>query len=144
MQSKLKQGGRVLLSGSSREDLRTLGVALASDMDRDLYCVDLSRVVGENVGETEKNLDRVFELAAATEAVLFFDEADVLFGKRAEVKDGHERSANQDLSYFTKRLDAHNGLVILATNGRKNLDEAFLRRMRFTSATRRLVKRNSA
>lgn len=141
--SRVVAGGRVLVSGQSREALRTLGVVLAAEVDRDLYCVDLSRVVGKYIGETEKNLARVFAMAAATDAVLFFDEADALFGKRTEVKDSHDRYANQEVSYLVERLEAHPGLIVLATNARKNLDEAFLRRLRFTSAVASPVKRKS-
>ncbi len=141
---KLPTGGRVLLSGQSRTELRTLGVALAAEVDRDLYCVDLSRVVSKFIGETEKNLARVFALAEATEAVLFFDEADALFGKRTDVKDGHDRYANQEVSYLLERIESHPSLVILATNNRKNLDEAFLRRMRFISPVRSPVRRKAS
>lgn len=135
---------RVLLSGPSRAELRTLGVALAAELDRDLYCVDLSRVLSKFIGETEKNLARVFAVAEATEAVLFFDEADALFAKRTEVKDSHDRYANQEVSYLLERIEAYPGAVIITTNSRKNLDEAFLRRLRFTSATRGPVRRKSA
>jgi len=137
-------GGRVLLSGQSRAELRTLGVALASESDRDLYCVDLSRLVSQYISETEKNLARVFALAEATGAVLFFDEADALFGRRTGVKDSHDRYANQDVSYLLELMEAYPGLVILATNQRKNLDEAFLRRLRFTTIVQRPLRRKSA
>lgn len=131
---KASAGGRILVSGTGVAELRTLGVKLAAEVDRDLYCVDLSRVVGKYIGETEKNLERVFALAEATGAVLFFDEADALFGKRTEVKDSHDRYANQEVSYLLQRLEGFEGMVILATNRRGNLDEAFLRRLRFVSA----------
>ena len=137
-------GGRLLLSGQSRAELRTLGVALAAEVDQDLYCVDLSRVVGKYIGETAKNLDRVFAVAEATGAVLFFDEADALFGKRTTVKDSHDRYANQEVSYLLERIEAYPGMVVLTTNNRKNLDEAFLRRLRFTSVERVPVRRKSA
>jgi SpoVK/Ycf46/Vps4 family AAA+-type ATPase len=132
--SKAPTGGRILVSGAGVAELRTLGVKLAAQVDRDLYCVDLSRVVGKYIGETEKNLERVFALAEATGAVLFFDEADALFGKRTEVKDSHDRYANQEVSYLVQRLEGYEGIVILATNRRSNLDEAFLRRLGFVSA----------
>lgn len=143
-QTKAAPGGRVLVSGQTRSELRTLGVALAAELDRDLYCVDLSRLVSRYIGETEKNLARVFALAEATEAVLFFDEADALFGRRTDVKDSHDRYSNQEVSYLLERVEAHPGLVILATNQRKNLDEAFLRRLRFVTAAQRPVRRKSA
>jgi SpoVK/Ycf46/Vps4 family AAA+-type ATPase len=127
----------ILLTGQSRAELRTFGVALAAELDRDLYCVDLSRVAGKFIGETEKNLARVFAVAEATEAVLFFDEADALFAKRTKVKDSHDRYANQEVSYLLKRIEAYPGVVVLTAKSRKNLDEAFLRRLRFTSASTR-------
>ncbi|MBK8000123.1 MAG: ATP-binding protein [Verrucomicrobia bacterium] len=131
--SKAAAGGRILVSGAGSAELRTLGVKLAAEVDPDLYCVDLSRVVSKYIGETEKNLERVFALAEATGAVLFFDEADALFGKRTEVKDSHDRYANQEVSYLLQRMEGYEGIVILATNRRANLDEAFLRRLRFVS-----------
>ena len=137
-------GQRLLLSGQSRAELRTLGVALAAEADRDLYCVDLSHVAGKYIGETEKNLDRVFAVAEATGAVLFFDEADALFGKRTTVKDSHDRYANQEVSYLLERIEAYPGLVVLTANNRKNLDEAFLRRLRFTSVEQVPMRRKSA
>lgn len=109
---------------------------MAAEADRDLYCVNLSRLVSKFIGETEKNLARVFAVAEVTGAVLFFDEADALFGRRTAVKDSHDRYANQKVSYLMERIEAYPGMVILATNNRKSLDEAFLRRLRFTSATR--------
>jgi len=141
---KVAAGGRLLLSGQSRAELRMLGVALAAEADRDLYCVDLSRVAGKYIGETEKNLDRVFAVAEATGAVLFFDEADALFGKRTPVKDSHDRYANQEVSYLLKRIEAYPGLVVLTTNNRRNLDEAFLRRLRFTNVEKVPVRRKLA
>lgn len=137
-------GKRVLLTGQSRAELRTLGVALAAELDRDLYCVDLSCVVSKFIGETEKNLARVFAVAEATEAVLFFDEADALFAKRSDVKDSHDRYANQEVSYLLERIEAYPGVVVLTTSNRKSLDEAFLLRLRFTSATRTPARRKSA
>ena len=141
---KTSSSQRVLLSGQSRAGLRTLGVALAAELDRDLYCIDLTRVVSKFIGETEKNLARVFAVAEATEAVLFFDEADALFGKRTEVKDSHDRYANQEVSYLLERIEAYPGVVILTTGNRKNLDEAFLRRLRFISTAQDSARQKSA
>ena len=84
------------------------------------------------IGETEKNLDRIFVAAEHADAVLFFDEADALFGKRSEVKDSHDRYANLEVSYLLQKMESHDGVAILATNLRQNLDEAFLRRLAFT------------
>ena len=103
---------------------------LANELGRDVYRVDLGQVVSKYVGETEKNLSRVFDEAQRAGAVLFFDEADALFGTRTDVKDAHDRYANLDISYLLERLEQHQGLAILATNRRVNLDEAFMRRVR--------------
>jgi len=104
--------------------------ALASELGRDVYRVDLGQVVSKYVGETEKRLDRVFDEAQRADAVLFFDEADALFGKRTDVKDSHDRYANLDTSYLLERLEAYQGLAVLATNRRENIDDAFTRRIR--------------
>jgi hypothetical protein len=103
---------------------------LANELGRDVYRVDLGQVVSKYVGETEKNLSRVFDEAQRAGAVLFFDEADALFGTRTDVKDAHDRYANLDISYLLERLEQYQGLAILATNRRANLDEAFMRRVR--------------
>ena len=87
---------------------------LARDLHRELYRIDLARVVSKYIGETEKNLSRLFAEAAASGAILFFDEADALFGKRSEVKDSHDRYANVEISYFLQRTEEHRGLVIIA------------------------------
>jgi SpoVK/Ycf46/Vps4 family AAA+-type ATPase len=102
---------------------------IARELGLDLYTVDLAMVVSKYIGETEQNLSRVFDAAEATHALLFFDEADALFGKRSEVKDAHDRYANIEISYLLQRIETYTGLVILATNLRRNLDEAFLRRL---------------
>lgn len=101
---------------------------LAHEVDLDLIRVDLSQVVDKYIGETEKHLDRVFEAAASGNTVLFFDEADALFGKRTEVKDAHDRYANLETAYLLQRIEAHPGVTVLATNLRGNLDAAFVRR----------------
>jgi hypothetical protein len=105
--------------------------AIAHELRLPLYRIDLSQVVNKYIGETEKNLKRLFDAADAAEVVLFFDEADALFGKRSEVKDAHDRYANLEISYLLERMERFKGLAILATNRRKDLDEAFLRRLRF-------------
>ena len=104
---------------------------LAGELGLDLYKVDLSSLVSKYIGETEKNLDRVFTEANTSNAVLFFDEADSIFGKRSEVKDSHDRYANLEVSYLLQRVEAYDGITILATNMRANLDEAFTRRFDF-------------
>ena len=102
---------------------------IAGDLGLDLYKVDLSGVVSKYIGETEKNLDRIFDAARAAEVVLFFDEADALFGKRSEVSDAHDRYANIEVAYLLQRLERHDGLVVLATNLQRNIDQAFTRRI---------------
>jgi SpoVK/Ycf46/Vps4 family AAA+-type ATPase len=104
---------------------------LARDLRLDLYRIDLSQVVSKYIGETEKNLRRLFDAAEQGGAVLLFDEADALFGKRTEVKDSHDRFANIEVSYLLQRMEAYRGLAILTTNFKSALDPAFLRRLRF-------------
>ena len=104
---------------------------LAGELGLDLIRIDLSNVVNKYVGETEKNLSKIFDLAVADTAVLLFDEADALFGKRSEVKDAHDRHANIQVSYLLQRLEHYPGLVVLTTNNRGHLDDAFTRRLTF-------------
>jgi SpoVK/Ycf46/Vps4 family AAA+-type ATPase len=104
---------------------------IANHLGKDLFRIDLSKVVSKYIGETEKNLARVFAAAEDAGAVLFFDEADALFGKRSEVRDSHDRYANIEIAYLLQRLESYNGVAILATNRKKDLDAAFLRRLRF-------------
>ena len=104
---------------------------IAGALEVDLLAVDLSRVVSKWIGETEKNLAEVFEAAEHARAVLFFDEADALFGKRTQVSDAHDRYANLETAYLLARLERFEGLAILSTNLRQNIDPAFLRRLEF-------------
>jgi SpoVK/Ycf46/Vps4 family AAA+-type ATPase len=104
---------------------------LAADLGLALYRVDLSRVVSKYVGETEKNIERILAAAESSKAMLLFDEADALFGKRTEVKDAHDRYANIETAYLLQRIESFDGVVILATNLAGNLDEAFGRRIHF-------------
>ena len=97
-----------------------------------LYRVDLAAVNSKYIGETEKNLGAIFRDASLSNAILFFDEADALFGKRSEVRDAHDRYANIETAYLLQRTEEYNGLVILATNLKKNMDEAFVRRLHFS------------
>ncbi len=103
--------------------------ALANDLNLPLYRFDLRRVVSKYIGETEKNLQRVFEEAELSNGVLFFDEADALFGKRSEVKGGHDRFANPEIAYVLQHMGTYPGLVILATSLGSALDEASVRRL---------------
>jgi SpoVK/Ycf46/Vps4 family AAA+-type ATPase len=107
------------------------GEVLANELRLDLYRIDLSAVVSKYIGETEKNLRRVFDAAETGGAILLFDEADALFGRRSEVKDSHDRYANIEVSYLLQRMEAYRGLAILTTNQKQALDPAFLRRIRF-------------
>ena len=109
---------------------KTMGAeVIAHELRLDLYRIDLSQVISKYIGETEKNLDRIFTAAETSNAILFFDEADSLFGKRSEVRDSHDRYANIEISYLLQKMEEYQGISILATNLRKNLDEAFVRRL---------------
>jgi SpoVK/Ycf46/Vps4 family AAA+-type ATPase len=105
---------------------------IAGELGLTLYKIDLSSVVSKYIGETEKNLSSIFDEAQTSNAILFFDEADALFGKRSEVRDSHDRYANIEVSYLLQRVEEYQGVVILATNLRKNMDDAFVRRMHFS------------
>jgi SpoVK/Ycf46/Vps4 family AAA+-type ATPase len=104
---------------------------LANELGLDLYRIDLSKVVNKYIGETEKNLKKIFDAAEEGGAILLFDEADALFGKRSDVKDSHDRYSNIEVSYLLQRMEAYRGLAILTTNMRHALDKAFTRRIRF-------------
>jgi len=125
-------GISVLFSGPSGTGKSMAAGVIANELRLDLYRIDLSRVVSKYIGETEKNLGTVFDEAEGAGAVLLFDEADALFGRRSAVKDSHDRYANLEVSYLLQRMEAYGGLAILTTNQRSALDPAFLRRLRFT------------
>ncbi len=130
------RGGRglgisALFAGASGTGKTMAAEVLSQTLDLDLYRIDLSQVVNKYIGETEKNLRRVFNAAEESGAILFFDEADALFGKRTEVKDSHDRYANIEVNYLLQRMESYRGLAILATNLKEALDPAFLRRLRF-------------
>jgi hypothetical protein len=124
-------GISALFTGASGTGKTMAAEVLANELQLDLYRIDLSQVVSKYIGETEKNLRRVFDGAEEGGAILLFDEADALFGKRSEVKDSHDRYANIEVSYLLQRMEAYRGLAILTTNLRDALDTAFLRRIRF-------------
>ncbi len=124
-------GLSVLFSGESGTGKTMAAEALANRLRLDLFRIDLSAVVSKYIGETEKNLRKVFDAAEDGGAILFFDEADALFGKRSEVKDSHDRYSNIQINYLLQRMEAYRGVAILATNMKKALDVAFLRRLRF-------------
>jgi hypothetical protein len=123
------QGLKVLFAGESGTGKTMSGQVLAKELGLDLFRIDLATVVSKYIGETEKNLDRIFDAAEGSNAILFFDEADALFGKRSEVRDSHDRYANIEVAYLLQKMEDYAGAVILATNFRQNLDDAFLRRL---------------
>ncbi|HLV34691.1 MAG TPA: ATP-binding protein [Spirillospora sp.] len=124
-------GVSALFAGESGTGKTMSAEVIARDLGLVLYKIDLSSVVSKYIGETEKNLSVIFEEAQASNAILFFDEADALFGKRSEVKDAHDRYANIEIAYLLQRIETYDGIAILATNLRQNLDEAFTRRLDF-------------
>ena len=121
----------VLFAGDPGTGKTMAAEVIATELRLDLYKIDLSTVVSKYIGETEKNLEKIFNEAESSNAILFFDEADAIFGKRSEVKDAHDRYANIEISYLLQRMEAYDGVTILATNLRANLDEAFTRRLQF-------------
>ncbi|RZQ59320.1 ATP-binding protein [Amycolatopsis suaedae] len=124
-------GVTALFAGPSGTGKTMAAEVVAHHLRLDLYRIDLSAVVSKYIGETEKNLRRLFDAADGGGAILLFDECDALFGKRSEVKDAHDRYANVEIDYLLQRMESYRGLAILATNLRKSLDSAFLRRLRF-------------
>ena len=124
-------GIAALFAGPSGTGKTMAAEVLANEIALDLYRIDLSQVVSKYIGETEKNLRRIFDAAETGGAILLFDEADALFGKRSEVKDSHDRYANIEVSYLLQRMEAYRGLAILTTNLKTAIDQAFLRRIRF-------------
>jgi len=126
------KGLNALFAGPSGTGKTMAAEVIANDLGLDLFKIDLSTVMSKYVGETEKNLERIFTAARNSNAILFFDEADALFGKRSEVRDAHDRYANVEISYLLQRMEAYDGLVVLTSNLSKNMDEAFVRRMHFT------------
>ncbi len=128
----LGKGLNVLFAGPSGTGKTMASEIIANELGLDLYKIDLSTVISKYIGETEKNLDKIFTEAQNSNSILFFDEADAVFGKRSEVRDSHDRYANIEVAYLLQKMEEYDGIVILATNLRKNLDEAFSRRMHFS------------
>jgi SpoVK/Ycf46/Vps4 family AAA+-type ATPase len=128
----LGKGLNALFAGPSGTGKTMSAEIMAGELGLDLYKIDLSTVVSKYIGETEKNLARIFEEAETSNAILFFDEADALFGRRSEVRDSHDRYANIEIGYLLQKMEEYQGAVILATNFRKNMDDAFVRRMHST------------
>ena len=127
----LGKGLNALFSGPPGTGKTMAAEVIAGELQLDLYRIDLSQVVSKYIGETEKNLHQIFLEAEAAQAILFFDEADALFGKRSEVKDAHDRYANIEVGYLLQKMEEYEGVAILATNLSRHIDDAFLRRMHF-------------
>jgi ATPase family associated with various cellular activities (AAA) len=125
---RVKPGYRALFHGPPGTGKTLTATLLGRSTNRPVFRIDLSRVVSKYIGETEKNLARLFDKAEHKDWILFFDEADALFGKRTDIRDAHDKYANQEVAYLLQRIEAHAGLVILATNQRGSIDDAFLRR----------------
>ena len=123
------QGLVAMFAGDSGTGKTLAARVLANELGLELFRIDLATVVSKWLGETEKNLERVFAAAQGANAVLFFDEADAVFGRRSDVQDSHDRYANLQTAYLLQRMERHDGPIVLATNMRGNIDDAFLRRM---------------
>jgi AAA+ superfamily predicted ATPase len=128
MKSKFREGYKALFYGPPGTGKTFTVTLLGKQFGKDVFRIDLSQVVSKYIGETEKNLERIFNKAEQKDWILFFDEADALFGKRTSVANAHDRYANQETSYLLQRIEDYNGLVILASNNKTNIDAAFLRR----------------
>lgn len=131
LKNKVKQGLRVLFYGNPGTGKTLTSTLLGKYTGRNVYRIDLSLVVSKYIGETEKNLSKLFDKAANKNWILFFDEADSIFGKRTNVQNAHDKYANQEVSYLLQRIEMHPGIVILATNQKGNIDTAFVRRFQF-------------
>ena len=127
-EKKLTQGYRSLFYGPPGSGKTLTAALIGKEFNKPVYKIDLANLVSKYIGETEKNLEIIFDRAEGKEWILFFDEADALFGERTGVKDAHDRYSNQEVSYLLQRIEDYNGLVILATNMKNNIDEAFIRR----------------
>ncbi len=143
--SKATSAAVLILSGSTALRRRKAAETLAETLKVDLFRVDLVAVVSKYIGETEKNLNDVFDKAEASGAILFFDEADGLFGTGSKAKDARDRYANAEVAHFLQRIEGHNGLVILTSNGKQRIDQAFSSRtqvvvMAGTTKTERIKK----
>ena len=128
MKKRIKPGFRALFYGPPGTGKTLTASLLGKYTGKDVFRIDLSRVVSKYIGETEKNLSSLFDKAEDKNWILFFDEADALFGKRTDIRDAHDKYANQEVAYLLQKIENYNGLVILATNQRGNIDEAFVRR----------------
>lgn len=130
LKEKQLTGQRVLFHGKNPAAKLAAADKLAVETGKELIRIDLSQVVSKYIGETEKNLRAIFDRAEKKDVILFFDEADALFGKRTEVKDSHDRYANQEVSYLLQKIESFGGLVIISVARKENIDSPFLRRIR--------------
>lgn len=128
----LGKGLNILFEGESGTGKTMAAEIIAQELNLDLYKIDLSSIVSKYIGETEKNLSHLFKEAETSNAILFFDEADAIFGKRSEIKDAHDRYANIEVNYLLQKMEEHSGITILATNLSQNIDDAFIRRIHFS------------
>jgi SpoVK/Ycf46/Vps4 family AAA+-type ATPase len=128
MKRWIKPGYRVLFHGPPGTGKTLTALIVGKKTRRDVFRIDLSMVVSKFIGETEKNLSQLFERAKNKDWILFFDEADALFGKRTNVRDAHDKYANQEVAYLLQKIENHTGLIILASNFKSNIDDAFIRR----------------
>ena len=129
--AKSKRGTTALFIGAQGTGRTLAAQVIAAGLGADLYRVDLAALSSKYIGETEKNLDRVFEAAEKAGAILFFDEADAIFGQRTDVRDSHDRYANMDARDLLRRLESYSGISILTTTRKQNIDTAFLRRLKY-------------
>ena len=127
----LGSGLNILFTGESGTGKTMAAQIIANELEMEIYKIDLSLLVSKYIGETEKNINRIFHEAQTSNAMIFFDEADAIFGKRTEIKDAHDRYANVEVSYLLQKLEEHDEIVILASNLKHNIDDAFIRRMHF-------------
>ena len=124
-------GLNLLFTGESGTGKTMAAAIIANELEMEIFKIDLSLLVSKYIGETEKNINRIFHEAKTSNAIIFFDEADAIFGKRTEIKDAHDRYANVEVSYLLQKLEEHDEIVILASNLKHNIDDAFIRRMHF-------------
>ena len=129
--TKTKKACHVLFHGPRGTGKSLAAALLGKRLHREVYTIDLSQVTSKYIGETEKNLEQLFKNAESKNWILFFDEADALFGKRTDVKDSHDRYSNQEISYLLQRIADYDGIAILATNMKDNIDDAFIRRLQY-------------
>ena len=127
----LGKGLTALFTGESGTGKTMAAEVIAKELDLDLYKIDISSILSKYIGETEKNLNTIFRESEGSNSILFFDEADALFGKRTDVKDSHDRYANIETNYLLQKIDEFDGIVILSSNYKRNIDDAFVRRMQF-------------